>query len=299
MTNAFPMYDDNGNVVALTTDASIFIGQYEYDPFGQIISMDNLQLINHPFRWSSKFSISYVNIYYYGYRYYNARLGRWLNKDPIEERGGVNLYVALNNRPVYQIDYFGLTSYEGRYQCLCDRKNVNKKIEEMSRIAGLESKKSYENEVPTALKKSPYSGGREFGGRICCNTKTKKVESTGPKGGEFRKANTFWIGVEIELDKMPPCGELGEDWVDAGFYHSHPSGSDRFSDGDVDWSNASGLPLGVGTPDGGTSLMEPVRFDKSVPGGMLHDYPGGLGWDVNADGTLNPKPDSIPDGRRP
>ena len=27
-------------------------------------------------------------LYYYGYRYYNPELGRWINRDPIGERGG-------------------------------------------------------------------------------------------------------------------------------------------------------------------------------------------------------------------
>jgi len=27
-----------------------------------------------------------------GYRFYNPELGRWINRDPIEEEGGLNLY---------------------------------------------------------------------------------------------------------------------------------------------------------------------------------------------------------------
>ena len=35
---------------------------------------------------------------YYGFRYYNPETGRWSNRDPIEEGGGVNLYgFALND----------------------------------------------------------------------------------------------------------------------------------------------------------------------------------------------------------
>lgn len=31
-------------------------------------------------------------MFFYGYRYYNPEMGRWLNRDPIEEEGGLNLY---------------------------------------------------------------------------------------------------------------------------------------------------------------------------------------------------------------
>ena len=41
-------------------------------------------------------------------RYYNPETGRWINRDPIEEDGGENLYLGINNNPVSGIDYLGL-----------------------------------------------------------------------------------------------------------------------------------------------------------------------------------------------
>ena len=43
-----------------------------------------------------------------GYRYYNAELGRWPNRDPLEEKGGRNLYAFTVNNPVQYVDYIGL-----------------------------------------------------------------------------------------------------------------------------------------------------------------------------------------------
>lgn len=40
--------------------------------------------------------------------YYNPGTGRWLSRDPIEERGGANVYVTLNNTPVNKVDLLGL-----------------------------------------------------------------------------------------------------------------------------------------------------------------------------------------------
>lgn len=51
-------------------------------------------------------------LYYYGYRYYSAQLGRWLNRDPKQEDGGVNLYYFTSNSPTNLIDNLGLY-YQG------------------------------------------------------------------------------------------------------------------------------------------------------------------------------------------
>ena len=40
--------------------------------------------------------------------FYDSGLGRWLNRDPIGERGGINLYGVVGNDPVNRIDLFGL-----------------------------------------------------------------------------------------------------------------------------------------------------------------------------------------------
>jgi uncharacterized protein RhaS with RHS repeats len=45
---------------------------------------------------------------YYGYRYYDPITGRWPSRDPIEEEGGVNLYVFVKNWGVNRIDLLGL-----------------------------------------------------------------------------------------------------------------------------------------------------------------------------------------------
>jgi RHS repeat-associated protein len=45
---------------------------------------------------------------YYGYRYYHPQTGRWINRDPIGEEGGLNLYGFLGNDGVDSIDLLGL-----------------------------------------------------------------------------------------------------------------------------------------------------------------------------------------------
>jgi uncharacterized protein RhaS with RHS repeats len=49
-----------------------------------------------------------TGLYYYGYRFYDPETGRWPSRDPIGERGGVNLYGFVGNDPVRRWDYLGL-----------------------------------------------------------------------------------------------------------------------------------------------------------------------------------------------
>lgn len=60
------------------------------------------------YRFSSKEVDLRTGQYYYGYRYYEPNLQRWLNQDPIEEQGGINLYAYVGNNPINTIDPSGL-----------------------------------------------------------------------------------------------------------------------------------------------------------------------------------------------
>ena len=108
-------YDGNGNVVGLYGDVGGSTGLYavyEYDPFGNTIRQNVTPAGNslattlgeNPFRFSTKFTDDESKLLYYGYRYYSAGLGRWLNRDPIEEQGGLNLYGMVGNDAVVRWD---------------------------------------------------------------------------------------------------------------------------------------------------------------------------------------------------
>ena len=44
-----------------------------------------------------------------GHRYYDPKNGRFINRDPIEESGGINLYAFCGNNPSNRWDYLGMT----------------------------------------------------------------------------------------------------------------------------------------------------------------------------------------------
>jgi len=56
---------------------------------------------------SSDFQGLTMDVSYYGYRWYDPFTGRWPSRDPIEERGGVNLYGFVRNNGVKKWDYLG------------------------------------------------------------------------------------------------------------------------------------------------------------------------------------------------
>jgi RHS repeat-associated protein len=49
--------------------------------------------------------------YYVRNRYYSPTLGRWLTRDPIGYRGGINLYCYVNSSPVGNVDAEGLQRF--------------------------------------------------------------------------------------------------------------------------------------------------------------------------------------------
>jgi len=47
-------------------------------------------------------------MYAYCYRFYEPNLQRWINRDPIGEWGGINIYGFVGNNPMSRIDPWGL-----------------------------------------------------------------------------------------------------------------------------------------------------------------------------------------------
>jgi RHS repeat-associated protein len=103
----YPSYDGNGNVSDyLGSDGTISV-HFEYDPFGNTtINSDATGLFGY--RFGTKHLDLETCLYYYGYRYYDPATGRWPSRDPIEEKGGSNLYGFVGNGGVDWVDVLGL-----------------------------------------------------------------------------------------------------------------------------------------------------------------------------------------------
>ena len=135
----FPGYDGNGNISALLDSADGSLdAKYEYGAFGETLRVGGTTIAaDNPFHYSAKYTdedearkrvdgdaegvarraeeagapwalMRQTGLVYYGFRYYSPSLGRFLNRDPLGEAGGSNLYAFVENDPVNGWDYLGL-----------------------------------------------------------------------------------------------------------------------------------------------------------------------------------------------
>jgi len=105
----FYCYDGNGNVINLIDiDTKEIAAHYEYDPFGRLLEKEGSFADRNFYRFSTKRVSAVFGLYYYGWRFYDPDLARWLTRDPIGEKGGLNLYGFVGNNPVAKYDILGL-----------------------------------------------------------------------------------------------------------------------------------------------------------------------------------------------
>ncbi len=139
------LYDGNGTVMGLLSgdaDGGVpvdtEVARYSYDPFGRQLQHEGDQLIDQPWRHASQQWHARSGLVLYYFRAYDPVLGRWLNRDPIEDEarergdgrsfgsvrrtptrapegsrqaqpGGLNLYTFTHNDPVNRWDLLGLS----------------------------------------------------------------------------------------------------------------------------------------------------------------------------------------------
>ncbi len=104
--------DGGGNVTTMTDSSGNVVARYLYDPFGNLLAKSGPLADVNKYRFSSKEVHPNSGLYYYGYRFYEPNLQRWLNEDPIRERGGINLYGFVGNDPLGLVDPFGHWPWE-------------------------------------------------------------------------------------------------------------------------------------------------------------------------------------------
>ncbi|WP_434525946.1 RHS repeat protein [Photorhabdus asymbiotica] len=118
-----PPTDIKNNQVRYSYDSFTGSSQLELDDKGRMTSQEEYYPFGGTALWATKNQIeaSYkfirysgkerdaTGLYYYGYRYYQPWVGRWLSADPAGTTDGVNLYRMVRNNPVTLHDPDGLT----------------------------------------------------------------------------------------------------------------------------------------------------------------------------------------------
>ncbi|MEI6056685.1 MAG: RHS repeat-associated core domain-containing protein [Lentisphaerota bacterium] len=98
-------YDGSGNVVALTNATGKVVQTYSYDAYGNLLAKTGSSPNSYMF--STKEYDSKSGLYYFGARYYDPEIGRWMSKDPMGMIDGPNMYLYCLNNPINFMDPFG------------------------------------------------------------------------------------------------------------------------------------------------------------------------------------------------
>jgi RHS repeat-associated protein len=96
--------DGLGSIVKRTDAAGTVIGTQSYDSFGVGTGLPS------GFGYTGREWDSESALAHYRARIYDPQQGRFLSKDPIGFRGGLNVYSYVNNRPTSLIDPWGLAA---------------------------------------------------------------------------------------------------------------------------------------------------------------------------------------------
>ena len=214
----YPVYDGNGNIVRYLDDDGNDLAVLEYSPFGRPLQATGSAVAFLPHRFSTKFQDEQAGLHYYGYRYYGAELGRWLNRDPIGENGGPTAYVYVSNEALSRSDYLGLKEQESDGPNALTFKSSDEAVNGAFQYVGPwffnDNISIWTETLPKRPVKKEFN---EVNVRIYYSCKENKYMFGTP---------LFSPGSSCAILKLPPRS------LDVGFVHIHlestdPSGSDK------------------------------------------------------------------------
>jgi RHS repeat-associated protein len=111
----FYHFDKTGNTIALTDGNGNIAAAYAYEPFGRIANQTGAVANPFTFVGASGVMDEGNGLFFMKNRYYDAKTGKFLQKDPIGFSGGQsNLYAYVGNNPLNRIDPDGLVPFEAR-----------------------------------------------------------------------------------------------------------------------------------------------------------------------------------------
>jgi RHS repeat-associated protein len=132
-------------VCAVTDSTGKIVEAYEYDPYGRHVLLRDgpnatggdqdtavnfnstdirlamgASAIGNPYTFTGQRFDPETGLHHYKERYYSSSQGRFISRDPMGYRGGLNLQSYAGNRPTNRIDPNGLTGRPARYYtCNC------------------------------------------------------------------------------------------------------------------------------------------------------------------------------------
>ena len=114
-------FDTRGSTIALTDAAGTVTDKYAYDPFGNLTNSQGTT--SNPFKYVGQYGVMDEGngLHYIRARYYDAQIGRFINKDPKmgndQDGQSLNRYAYAQNNPVRFVDVSGFSRQEVAGSC--------------------------------------------------------------------------------------------------------------------------------------------------------------------------------------
>ena len=255
----YPTFDGNGNVSEYLNGSGTPVAHYEYDPFGNDITPDSSSLAkNDDFshRFSTKLLDQETGLYYYGYRYYDPLTGRWPSRDPVGEKGGMNVYGFVGNDGISDFDCLGLIGIVGHlsadYVVIGQKPRIDRDIAQIymhTNIKACSTGKSeqattwnvHDNEFPKS--DASYEGSRDMTFLPIINKYKEKFKGQmvgGYPNGNFAKDGTCGsAAIKVTFFTLTPKAKGWTTWRKSNYIDFEPPdiGTDQWSKGytNNDW----------------------------------------------------------------
>ncbi len=266
LATTFYHSDGGGNVMMLVDGYQHVAAQYHYDPFGNLIGESGPLADANVYRFSSKEFAVNAGLYYYGFRFYDPSLQRWLNRDPIGERGEINLYRFVTNDPINKLDPLGL------YNPITGPNGP------VGPGSGLADPSLYLPQFPTAPG-SPTGNGGNSGYQLM--SQTLAGLGLGQTAAEFGSGSAsignnlrfyprgFYGNQYVETMQISECAHAAGPWL---FAASVIADANAARNGEIGWDkfgvNAGFGALGLTGPQGAVVAVWYSTIDNFYPGGM-------------------------------
>jgi RHS repeat-associated protein len=111
--NYYYTRDHLGSVREAVNLTATLASRYDFGPFGEMEVIQQGQAID--FAYTGHFLHSTSGLYLTHHRPLDSTTARWLNRDPLGEKTGINLYSYVDNNAINAIDPMGLTKIYGNW----------------------------------------------------------------------------------------------------------------------------------------------------------------------------------------